>query len=115
MKTELIRSFELVPDIYSSSTLSPRRLISGARVEGDCDSSLLPKLDGNILFIKDFTTILTLPAGERREILGTLRDIYDGYSSKEFGHLGHVSIRSRFGMIAGVNPAVISMPMLKPS
>ena len=89
MKTELIRAFELVPDAFSLSTLSGRSLISGARVEGEEDPSLLPKLDGKMLLIKDFTCILTLPASERREILGTLRDIYDGYSSKVFGHLGH--------------------------
>lgn len=106
VKTEIIRSLELVPDTFSLSSLSGRSLLSGTRIEGEKDPSLLPKLDGKVLLIKDFTCVLTLSAKERREILGTLRDVYDGYTSKAFGNVGVVSVHSCFGLIAGVTPVI---------
>lgn len=105
-KTEVIRALESIPDTYSTSNLTGKSMISGSRGDSDQDPSLLPKLDGKVLAIKDFTNVLALPASERRAILGILRDTYDGYSAKDFGHVGHVHIRSRFGLIAGVTPAI---------
>lgn len=107
VKTEIIRSLELIPDTYPLSNLTGRSLISGTRSkEGEADPSLLPQIDGKVLAIKDFTCLLTLPASQRKEILGTLRDAYDGYTSKSFGNLGTVGYKSRFGLIAGVTPII---------
>ncbi len=107
-KTEAIRSLQHHPTIYMLSSLKPAALISGYEVDDGSDPSLLPKLDGKILVVKDFTCVLTMPNEARAEILGTLRDAYDGEASKAFGNGQVRSYRSRFGMLAAVTPAIES-------
>ena len=71
------------------------------------DHSLLPKLDGKVLVIKDFTALLNMPREARQQILGDLRDAYDGNAAKAFGT--HVETRrytSKFGIMAAVTGAI---------
>ena len=106
-KTELIRM--LTPDgkpnkfAHPVSTLTPNTFISG--MEGNED--LLPRLDGKIFTMKDFTTILAKQPDARNDILGQLREIYDGYFSKETGSgVGTKGYSSKITVIAGVTPIV---------
>ena len=82
-KTEIIRTLR-TSKTYSLSSLTQHTLISGLKTKGD-DPSLLPKLDGKVLVIKDFTTVLSGRRDVRTEICGQLRDIYDGFCEKSFG------------------------------
>jgi hypothetical protein len=104
-KTEVLRSLAPHDDIYMLSSLTPGSLISGYITEGD-DPSLLPKLDGKVMLVKDFTAVLTMAREARTEILGTLRDAYDGEAAKAFGTGETRTYRSRFGMLAAVTPVV---------
>lgn len=105
-KTEPLLSFTGAECIEILSTLTPHTLISGTNFGAGGDPSLVPKLNGKVLVIKDFTTILTLPVTEREEIFGILRDVYDGECSKPFGNGIFRKYKSKFGIIAAVTPVI---------
>jgi hypothetical protein len=107
-KTEVIRSVRGLPSVQFLSTLSPKTLISGFRPAGK-DYSLLPKLDGKLLAIKDLTPMLDMPAEQQRQIFGTLRDAYDGFSDHGRGNMDVASYDAKFGLLAGVTN-VIDLP-----
>jgi hypothetical protein len=91
--------------IETLSSLTPATLISGHSLGGS-DPSLIPLLDQKTLVIKDFTVIMGLPAAERDEIQSILRDAYDGECKRVFANGVTRSYKSKFGIIAGVTPAI---------
>ena len=103
-KTELLRSFSGEP-FYSISTMTPQTLISG--LKGNKNIDLLPQLDGKVLIIKDFTSILSKKSEDQSAIFADLREAYDGYLEKSFGSgVGTKRCHSRFGLIAGVTGVI---------
>lgn len=105
-KSELLSSLSRSPLVESTTSLTPHSLVSGAHNFNGQDPSLLPKLNGRILVIKDFTTILSMHYSSRDEIFGVLRDAYDGRTEKTFGTGLKRSYVSHFGIIAGVTSAI---------
>jgi len=105
-KSELLMSLTDAPLIVTTTSLTPHALISGANFAGVGDPSLIPKLNGKSLVIKDFTTILSMNSIARDEIFGTLRDAYDGKTEKHFGNGVTRRYNSKFGIIAGVTPII---------
>lgn len=62
-----------------------------------------PKLDGKVLIIKDFTSILSKKSEDQTAIFADLREAYDSYLEKSFGSgAGTKRYHSRFRLIAGV-------------
>ena len=106
MKSELLMSLLEVPETYHVSSLTPHALVSGMNLSGGQDPSLMPKINGKSLVIKDFTAILSLHPTARDEIFGQLRDAYDGHFEKLFGNGVLRRYKSKFSIIAGVTPAV---------
>jgi hypothetical protein len=106
MKSELLMSLGQCERVYACSSLTPHSLVSGASFTGGDDPSLIPKLNGKVLIIKDFTTIITMMAMARDEIFGQLRDAYDGRIEKQFGNGVYRKYESTFGIIAGVTPII---------
>jgi hypothetical protein len=105
-KTEILSTLSISPDVYFTSSLTPHSLISGAPWANGHDPSLIPKLNGKILVIKDFTSILAKRDQEKDEIFGILRDAYDGKCAKVFGTGVRRSYESRFTIISAVTPAI---------
>lgn len=105
-KTEILSSLEYAPGIKTITTLTPKALVSGSSGVNQADPSLLPKLDGKVLVIKDFTTILSMRASDREEVFSVLRDAYDGYVEKHFGSGPPRVYRSHFGILAAVTPVI---------
>jgi len=105
-KTELLMSTGTSPLVTSCTSITPHTLISGANFAGGGDPSLLPKLDQRVLVVKDFTTIMAMNHTARDEIFGQLRDAYDGLTEKVFGNGVSRRYESKFGIIAGVTPAI---------
>lgn len=105
MKTEILLTLSGGPGIVETTSLTPHALVSGANFGGG-DPSLVPKLDGKLLVIKDFTPILSMNSLAREEILSVLRDVYDGKTQKWFGNGIIRNYESKFGIIAGVTPAI---------
>jgi hypothetical protein len=94
------------PRIYSQSAMTPSTLISGGTGPGGSDPSLIPKLDGMVLTIKDFTVVLEMPEMARDAIFSQLRDAYDGVASKDFGTGQSRKYKSNFGILAGVTESI---------
>ena len=95
--------------VYSTSTLTPHALISGANWQGQQDPSLIPKLNGQVLLIKDFTSILGLRDTDKEEIFSILRDAYDGTCGKVFGNGVERRYESRFTIVAAVTPRIYDL------
>jgi Trp operon repressor len=103
-KTEFLQSVSGAKNIKSISKFTTKTLVSGLNYGGH-DPSLLPQLDGKVLVIKDFTAIFGMNIQARDEIFATLRDAYDGSFIGGYGH-GERNYVSKFGIVAGVTPAV---------
>jgi hypothetical protein len=100
-KTELLRAFDGHEKIVLLSNLTPSTLVSGIQPKRNQeDPSLLPKLNGKTLILKDFTTVLSMRSENQQEILSQLREIYDGQYSKAFGNGKVVNWKGRVGLMA---------------
>lgn len=104
-KTELLTSLGDCEQVYPVSSLTSHSLISGAAWAAG-DPSLIPKLNGRVLVIKDFTSILSKRDQEKDEIFGILRDAYDGKCVKVFGNGITRTYVSRFSVLAAVTPYI---------
>lgn len=104
-KSVTLMSFQNADRIMTTTSITPHALISGFSGGGG-DPSLIPRLDGKVLIIKDFTTVLSMPVMQLEEIFGILRDAYDGRVEKQFGNMVMRVYDSKFGMICGVTPAI---------
>lgn len=93
-------------NIYQSR-LKPTALVSGMDLGAD-DPSLLARLPGKVLLVKDFTTILGLPIGLQEDLFSVLRDAYDGAVSVPYGNkVGERRYDDcHFTMIAAVTDAI---------
>ena len=108
-KSETLGMFKSCDDVYTTSSITPNALISGAISYKGKEPSLLPKLDGKMLCIKDFSTIQTMRDNDRDSLLGILRDAYDGSAGKVFGTGESKHFESKFSMLAGVTPSIYQM------
>jgi hypothetical protein len=106
MKSELLMSISQAPRIVATTSITPHALISGANFGPGSDPSLIPKLNNQVLVIKDFTTIMSMNSLAKEEIFGVLRDAYDGKTEKRFGNGVVRTYESKFGIIAGVTHVV---------
>jgi len=66
-------------------------------------------LNGKVLVVKDFTSIMSLPDREQKEIFGILRDAYDGRCGKSFGNGVERNYTSRFGILGAVTPRIYDL------
>jgi hypothetical protein len=104
-KTEVIRSLDGTPDVFPLSSLTANTFASGFERKG-VETSLLPKLDGKLVTMKDFGTVLTMYREKKAEILAQLREIYDGGFTKEFGNGKSFKWSGKVGLLAGVTPII---------
>jgi hypothetical protein len=107
-KTELLRAFSNLKYAYCLSSLTENTLVSGYRdpKKPQDDPSLLPKLNEKVLIIKDLAPLLSMRRESRSEILGQLRDAYDGFTNQGHGNLGMVHYKARFSLLAASTSAV---------
>ncbi len=109
LKTDFMELYYRLPEAYPLSTLTPKTLVSGHIDESNPtkDFSLIHQLDGKMLYLKDFTTVLSMRGEDRNIILSHLREAYDGDLAANFGNKrGRVSWKGKFGLLAGVTPAI---------
>lgn len=105
-KTEMVMMLNKSSYVETTSTLTAPALISGfAR---DNEPSLIPKLNGRMLAVKDLTSILSGNPTTREDIFAILRDAYDGYVEKIFGSGVKKSFKSKFGFIGAVTNVIDS-------
>jgi len=71
------------------------------------DAGLLPHFQNRTVIIKDFTTVLNLPPAIQENIMGELRDIYDGYANVHYrNRTQRVHHGVKFNLIACVTDAI---------
>ena len=104
-KTEVIRSLGGIADVFPLSSLTPQTFASGFERKG-METSLLPKISGKTIVMKDFGTVLTMYQDKRAEILGQLREVYDGQFSKEWGNGKSLNWTGKVGLLAGVTGVI---------
>jgi hypothetical protein len=104
-KTELLRGLSRCPQVFPLSALTDRTLASGW---GDpAQTSLLPKLrEGQTLTLKDFGSVLTMRPDAKSEVLGQLREVYDGSYRKAFGTGRELQWKGRLGLLTASTPAI---------
>ena len=110
-KTEVLRSLDYADnrEVMFLSNLTRNTLISGlpsSMTKGKEEPSLLDRLDGLVLVIKDLTPLISGHRETRDEILGQLRDAYDGSTAKAYGTGEVKEFNARFGLLFGVTPAI---------
>jgi len=105
-KTESLRPLMSYLDSISVSSMTANSLISGHRDKDDNDPSLILRLDGKNLIIKDMTTIHSLDSAARDKIFGDLRDAFDGTCSKASGVSGLSKYNARFGVIFAITEVI---------
>ena len=109
-KTEILGSFKYCEDVFITSSITPNALISGAvATKNGQDPSLLPKLNGKSLVVKDFAAIQTMRDTDRDALMGILRDAYDGSATKVFGTGETKAYESKFSFLAGVTPSIYQL------
>ena len=104
-KTEFINCFKKFYKSHMVSSLTPQSLISGMGFREGKDPSLIPRLNGKTLIVKDFTAVMSQREADKDAIFGALRDAYDGYCSKTFG-TGERRYESHFSVLSGVTQDV---------
>lgn len=105
-KTALLQSLAENPCCHFASTITPHSLVSGFATQGGNDPSLLPKLDGKVFVLKDWTEVLGMPSGIRDEVYSTFRGAYDGSVQKSFGNGINRNYNLKFNMVSGVTHAI---------
>ncbi len=107
-KTEFLNMLKDLSFVFPLSTLTGKTLFSGAKVagRGQGGASLIHKIDGKIVVIKDLTSILNENIEDRKLIMSQLREIYDGYYKKEFGTGDFIEWTGRVSFLAGVTQAI---------
>lgn len=103
-KTEFLNSLLVLPDIVPVSILTPNTFLSG--MPGQNDASLLPKLTGKIMLMKDLTTILSMQKDARAELFAQFREIWDGSMKKIFGNGRIASWTGKVSFLAASTQAV---------
>jgi len=106
-KTEFIMSLTDIPFIHVISDLTGKTFASGFKRQGK-EASLLLQIKNGILAFKDFTSLLSKQRDERKEILGQLREIYDGTYEKQTGTGDKIVWKGKMGAIAGATEVIYS-------
>ena len=113
-KTLLLQSCSESENTSYQSSLGAKTLISGYKTKDGSDPSLLPKIIGKTLILKDYTEIMDKPASEQDDIFSQLRGAYDGQVQRDYGHgevrtyppPGSPHKDCRFTLLAGVTNAI---------
>lgn len=104
-KTELLNGLLKNPDCYFLSQLTPNTLLSGYKGSKEREPSLLHQLGTNkTIIFKDFTSLLEGNKDAFKEIIGQLREVFDGYVTKRLGTGDEISWKGKMGFIAGCTP-----------
>lgn len=87
------------PWMVPVDTLTTNTFASG--LKQGAEASLLWKANNGVFIFKDFTGIMSMNEEGLREIMGQLRNIYDGEFTKRTGNNADVEWKGKVGIIAG--------------
>lgn len=104
-KTEMITAIAGLDFVYPISDLTVNTFASGQKKAGK-ETSLLLKMNNGIMAFKDFTSVLSKNKDARKEIMGQLREIFDGEYVKRTGTGDDITWRGKVGAIAGATEVI---------
>ncbi len=107
-KSEIINMTLSVPFVHQISMLTTNTFLSGFNNANGNQSSLLLRIKNGIITMKDFTTILSMGHDAQIEIMGQMREIYDGHLVKETGTGKRLEWKGKISLIAGVTEKIYS-------
>jgi hypothetical protein len=108
-KTEMVNLLRCLGNVIPVSEVTRKTFFSGLSreeaVNGE-DPSFLTRHPNAILVFKDWTSMLSLRADDRAEIMAQLREVFDGHYEKKFGTGQETNWEGRITVIAGVTTAI---------
>jgi len=104
-KTELLMSMSDLDFIHQISDLTVNTFASGQKKPGK-ETSLLMKLNNGVMLFKDFTSVLSKNKEAKKEIMGQLREIFDGSYTKRTGTGDDITWKGKVGAIAGCTESI---------
>lgn len=104
-KTEMIAGVSGLDFVYPISDLTVNTFASGQKKAGK-ETSLLLKINNGIMTFKDFTSVLSKNKDAKKEIMGQLREIFDGEYVKRTGTGDDIIWRGKVGAIAGATEVI---------
>jgi len=108
-KTAFIDTFTDCKHIYQLSKITPNTFLSGFKQGAGKEPSFLhqiPVKKGAMLVFKDFTTLLAMHHEAKVDILGQMREVYDGTLTKRTGTGDELKWNGRLGFIAATTDAI---------
>lgn len=107
--TAFIDTFTDCQHIYQLSKITPNTFLSGFKQGAGKEPSFLhqiPVKKGGMLVFKDFTTLLAMHHEAKIDILGQMREVYDGTLTKRTGTGDELHWNGRLGFIAATTDAI---------
>lgn len=110
-KSELLAAFNDVEFggnklMFPISDLTTNTFASGQKKVGE-ETSLLHKMpSGSVMVFKDFTSMLSKNRDARAEILGQMREVYDGEYTKRTGTGKDIVWKGKVGAMAGATEII---------
>jgi DNA-binding transcriptional ArsR family regulator len=112
LKTELLQTLGKLPEVHPVGNITEAGLLSGtssSEKDRDATGGLLRQVgDFGILVAKDFGSTLSMRRDKRREVLGALREIYDGEWTRTLGTDGGKTLhwKGKVGLLGGVTSVI---------
>lgn len=106
-KTEMLNTIFDVPHNHVISNLTANTFLSSMKSAAGSENSLLHRIGPRgILTFKDYTSLMSQRAEVREEILGQMREIYDGFLKKESGNGNQQQWKGKLNVLIAVTDAI---------
>jgi len=112
-KTETVETLADLPETVTLSETTKAGLLSGSSAKGGTGGVLLEGGERFLLVMKEFTTIASLQASTRNEVLAIFREIFDGRVERAVGSGGgrRLKWRGHAGCIACATETIDTVDM----
>jgi DNA-binding HxlR family transcriptional regulator len=114
-KTEVVMGLADCPGVVTASSISGKAALlsatSAKERAADATGGLLARIGASgTLVLKDFTSVLDMNRDARADVLGALREVYDGSWARDVGTDGgrQLTWTGKLGLVFGVTTAIDS-------
>lgn len=109
-KTELVNIMNKVPHVHGVSTLTENTFLSSMRNANGKENSLLHRIGAKgMILMKDYTTVVSMRAEKKEQILAQMREIFDGALKKESGNGVSQEWKGKINWIGCVTDVIYSV------
>jgi len=106
-KTQHFNMLKGYKHAYIVDEITSKAFISGYRIEGGGDMSMMPQINNKVLVICDESTMMEQRPEERSQVQSLLRRAYDGNLAKKFGNKEDMQeYDCSFNILVGSTPAI---------